>query len=41
MVGLDLTAKYDESTVKGSTAFITGGASGIGAAMAQKYAELG
>jgi len=38
---LDLNAGYDDSTLRGRTILITGGASGIGAAFAQRWATCG
>ncbi|TGZ83120.1 NAD(P)-binding protein [Ascodesmis nigricans] len=38
---MDFTTRYKADAIKDSTIFITGGASGIGAAMAERCAELG
>lgn len=38
---IDLSKPYDESTVKGSTIVITGGARGIGEGMLRRFAPLG
>ncbi|KAI5846272.1 hypothetical protein DFP73DRAFT_476417 [Morchella snyderi] len=38
---IDLSKPYDESTVKGTTIVITGGASGIGEGMLRRFAPLG
>lgn len=38
---LDLNVPYDDSTIRGRTILITGGASGIGAAFARRWASCG
>ncbi|KAL8295923.1 hypothetical protein RB600_001422 [Gaeumannomyces tritici] len=38
---VDVNTPYDPSTLAGSTVLITGGASGIGAALARRWARLG
>jgi NAD(P)-dependent dehydrogenase (short-subunit alcohol dehydrogenase family) len=38
---VDFSKSIDKSTIKGKTAFVTGGSSGIGAATAKALAEAG